>query len=894
MRIRLSLLMALLTVTTSALAAGAPAAAAAGQRIDLKVLLLGATGSEPSFGAWQAQLRREGVPFDQLVAAPGHAPITAATLSRTLADGTREGKYQAVILATGGLLDCSSNPCVSRLSNAEWTALQTYEQAFHVRQLTAYAFPGADFGLNPPTASGALDGQTATLTADGLKAFPYLNGPVAIDAGTFGYQATPADPARFTTLLTGPGGSSLVGVFAHPDGREELVQTFDGNQFQHHTELLRHGELSWVTRGVYLGDQRNYFEAQVDDVFLGDDGWDPATHSTSFDPARAIRMDAADAAKAVAWSRANGIRLDLAYNGAGSDAFAAANGGADPLLTALQASKASFGWINHTWDHSNLDCSTQAFISGQITQNVAWAQGKGLAVDAAELVTGEHSGLANLVPGNPGTIDPPGIDDATPSAGGGTLAAGTYDYAVTATSANGETIGSTTTQTTSGATGSVQLGWDAICQATSYKVYRRVSPAGAWALVGTVAQPGGAFTDAGPVELSFTDSGGAGSAAAPPASNTAALNPYGQNPAFTAALAQAGVRDVAGDASKPYPQAPTGIAGPQWPAGASFVDGPARVIPRYPTNVYYNAATQAQLLDEYNWLYLPPALGGSCVGSAVTTCRSAPATWAELVAAESQRILSHAMGNDPRPHYFHQSNIAQSGAAGGAVLYPVLDALLADYRREFATSAPLVQPTPSQIAALLARQDGWAAAGTGTVSGWIEGDRVTISNGGGAAVDVPLTGTEVGDPYGGTRSGWVSAPPGTSLHTASIAWPGTVTPPPVVTPPVTGPPVTQPVQHLPGAPGATQPPAAPGAQSGAVTPAKPKAKPKAKKRPKLICKRVRVVVKQRHATRHGKKAVKRKVVVRKVCRKAWPKAKAKPKHKAPAKHRKPAPRRPSR
>ena len=33
--------------------------------------------------------------------------------------------------------------------------------------------------------------------------------------------------------------------------------------------------LNWVTRGVFLGYQRSYLELDVDDVFLGDDKWDP-------------------------------------------------------------------------------------------------------------------------------------------------------------------------------------------------------------------------------------------------------------------------------------------------------------------------------------------------------------------------------------------------------------------------------------------------------------------------------------------------------------------------------------------------------------------------------------------------------------------------------------------
>lgn len=829
------------------------ASAGAAQRIDMKVLLLGATGSEPSFTAWQAQLQREGVPFDAIVASPGHAPITASTLSTTLADGTQEAKYQAVIVATGGLLNCSATPCTSALSPAEWTALQTFEQTFHVRQLTAYTFPGADYGLNAPTFSGAMDGQTGNLTTSGAQTFPYLKGPVTIDTGTFGYQATPLAGANFNTLLSGPNGSSLVGVFTHPDGREEMVQTFDGNQFQLHSWLLRHGELEWVTRGTFLGLQRNYLELQVDDVFLPDDSWDATTHTTNYDPAAAIRMTPADVTYLSNWSRANGIRLDMVFNGGGSVAQAQASGGTDPLLSAFQAVKGQFGWINHTYDHPNLDCSTTPFIAREITDNTSWAQQQGLPVNPTELVTGEHSGLANLIPGNPGTIDPPSLDDAAPGATGGTLAAGSYDYSVTGMTTNGESIGSTATVATTGSTGSVSLAWEAICHATSYKVYRRVSPAGAWSLVGTVAQPSTAFTDAGPVTLTFTDTGGAGTAASPPGTNGAKIDPYAENPNFVGALSQTGVTSIASDASKPYPQIPSSTTGPQYPAGTSFVDGPARAVPRYPTNVYYNVATQAQLLDEYNYLYDPPSLGGICVDTATTTCQTAPATWAQVLQGESDRIFGHMMGNDPRPHYFHQTNIAETGTAGGGVLYPVLDAVLADYGRYFAANAPIVQLSHSGIATLLGQQSAWSTASTGQVSGYIEGGQVTIVNNGSAAVSLPLSGTEVGDMYGGTRSGWGTAPPGTSTHTATTPWPTTAPP---ATPPSSPPVETTPVGHA-AAPSAPIPVRSP---SAAAPPIARSRRATTKKRAKVVMK----CVKRRRVVRgpHGK----RRVVVVRVCR----------------------------
>src|SRR5580692_5549731 len=162
----------------SAVASIAPASAAAAQRIDMKVLVLGTSSTEPDFVSWQAALEREGVPFEAIVTSPAHAPITAATLSDTLAGGTAEGKYQAVIVSVGGLPVCTESGCESTLTAAEWTALEEYEHTFNVRQITGDVFPGATYGLNSPASSGTLDGTQGTLTTEGAKVFPYLKGTV--------------------------------------------------------------------------------------------------------------------------------------------------------------------------------------------------------------------------------------------------------------------------------------------------------------------------------------------------------------------------------------------------------------------------------------------------------------------------------------------------------------------------------------------------------------------------------------------------------------------------------------------------------------------------------------------------------------------------------------------
>src|SRR4029077_4976616 len=94
----------------------------------------------------------------------------------------------------------------------------------------------------------------------------------------------------FTSLVNAPGGGSYLGVFKRANGTEQLVDGIPGNGQQIHYQLLRYGLVNWVTRGVYLGYWRNFFEVQVDDLFLGDDAWDVAAHANNYDPLVASRM----------------------------------------------------------------------------------------------------------------------------------------------------------------------------------------------------------------------------------------------------------------------------------------------------------------------------------------------------------------------------------------------------------------------------------------------------------------------------------------------------------------------------------------------------------------------------------------------------------------------------
>ena len=321
----------------------------------MKVLLITETCSEPGFADWEATLKREGVPYDCVITSPIPASdppgctSTLPSLSSTASDGTQVANYEGVVVADSGL---------DGLSTADWTTLQTFEHQISVRQITAYVYPSADYGLNAPTTSAGPPGSTPlSLTSDGSTVFPYLKG-VALDSSVckdltsgatipcqYGYEATPATGANVKTLVSGPNSSSLVGIYASSDGRETMYQTLDSNSLLLQSELLRHGELAWLARSTYFGDQRNYLETHIDDNFLPDDSYTPGSPAgtvgggaTDYNPADALREQPNDVTAAAAWSKANNFRIDMLYNGGGSTG----NPTTDPLLAAFQANKNAF------------------------------------------------------------------------------------------------------------------------------------------------------------------------------------------------------------------------------------------------------------------------------------------------------------------------------------------------------------------------------------------------------------------------------------------------------------------------------------------------------------------------------------------------------------------------
>ena len=627
-------------------------------RVDLRVLVVSDGG--PSTGAIAAELENAGTPYTEVALGDaGRAVIDAAFLADTV-DGRPRAKYQAVVLP-------NDNPFPT--GSAEMAALVAYEQTYSIPQVDAYTYARPQVGLNAAVGTGyagSIDGVRAEVTQAGKAgAFGYLEGTVPFEDNSpavgesYAYLSTPAAGADFVPYVQAaipgrPTKGSLVGEYRH-DGRRELVVTFVYNQYQQQYRLLARGIVEWMTGGVHLGADRNYFAVHVDDVFAADDRWDTELNCTPGDvdcpPGEGtpdpIRMVPADVDHATAWQNSREFTLDFAYNASGTVDHREDNGGQDPLADKLTADRDRFRWINHTYTHSFLGCvqdtgvvpwkcATNADgstrwvgrneIADEIAANEAWGVAAGLPLHKEELVIGEHSGL-------------------------------------------------------------------------------KVTPQQ-------------------PVD----------------------------NPNLGLALADTGIEWLGSDNSRDPVQRRVGTA---------------TTVSRYPMNVFYNAGRAAEQVDEYNWIYTGRAQGGSGIcedNPATSTCLAAPLDidtgyTEHIVPLETRIALGHLLANDPKPHFIHQSNLAEDRIA-----YPVLDGVLGGYDDLFTDDTPVVNLRMKDIGVEMQRRAAWrAAVDAGQVTAYRIGDSVTVQAPDGVALTATMPvgtrhgGADFGAGYAGAVSGWASA-----------------------------------------------------------------------------------------------------------------------------------------
>jgi MYXO-CTERM domain-containing protein len=204
------------------------------------------------------------------------------------------------------------------------------------------------------------------------------------------------------------------------------------------------------------------------------------------------------------------------------------------------------------------------------------------------------------------------------------------------------------------------------------------------------------------------------------------------NPEALRAIFDAGVRFLVGDTSV------TGWANPSPNAGIYSQDQPAiLVIPRRPTNLFYNVSTPDKWQQEYNAIY------NSYWGRDLS--------YDEILDFEANVLLQHLLRGENDPWMFHQANTRDYGG-GHSLLSDLHDRVLAKYVA--ISKLPIVSPTMDALGGRVASRMTYDQAQAAAVIG--PGAQITVSVVNGAFVPVTGLCTPTAETYAGQKISYVA------------------------------------------------------------------------------------------------------------------------------------------
>jgi hypothetical protein len=225
--------------------------------------------------------------------------------------------------------------------------------------------------------------------------------------------------------------------------------------------------------------------------------------------------------------------------------------------------------------------------------------------------------------------------------------------------------------------------------------------------------------------------------------------PQGANPNFLQAAQDLGVRFIASDSSRPNQDREQRIE------GYDLV-----LLPRYPTNIYVNATTPAENIDEYNWIYHDRYVAQGQDPCTIPGAICATRTYEQMLDAEADITVSHMLSGKAWPHYFHQSNLRDYGN-GRTLQMDWMDAVMTRYEQLFTlpVKTPLAHELgPDALDRIVTREQ--------HVRGWVDLDTGTVTLQADGAANPLVTGLTGGELYGGQTIGKVTV--GTTPQTFAV------------------------------------------------------------------------------------------------------------------------------
>jgi len=651
-------------------------------------------------GTWKLDWASNPAATDTTCSSGNVTSWDAGVTPARLWDGGVHAYYEGVMQTNGTLsyVDSSGGFQSSALTADEWSSLWTMEAQFGIRTVSANTYPTADFGLTYKGEDG--NATTARWTSSGVAAFPYVNasGSVPItNAYTYRAVTTPGDTTT-SVLLNDAAGDALAVVHTYPTqgNRQALALTFDSAGYLLHGQVLGYGLVNWVTKGLFLGERRAYLAPQPDDLFIHDSVWQTSTPcgTRPDDPSLPqYRITGSDFTALANWQTATdkttiskNFRVELPFNGEGqTSAYLADNGiTKDTLTPAVKSLRGQFAFVNHTWDHQNLD-------GRPLSVNVATTNG-------VTTISGAGIGQFNNSWGH--TVIGPGIP------AGVTIVNVSLDGSTA-------TLSSPATQDGTGVPVWVGVTYD---QAVSEISQNNV-------LATSLKLPN--FSQANLIQPDISGL---------------------TNQDFLQAAYDRGVHYLISDTSRTGDPHAYGVNEGSWNTGVydSTLPGAATAsshgtswklleLARYPTNLYFNVSTPAQWLAEDNCLYPDGAYGH------VTT-------YQQLIDRESTVLAKYLLEGANRPLMFHQTNLA-AYSGGHSLFSDLMDAALSKYSAlvKVPVLSPTMNQLGQKQSDRMAYNQ---AVATGLSASVVPGVSITLTNNSTIAAKVPVTGLNAGDAYG--------------------------------------------------------------------------------------------------------------------------------------------------
>ena len=167
----------------------------------------------------------------------------------------------------------------------------------------------------------------------------------------------------------------------------------------------------------------------------------------------------------------------------------------------------------------------------------------------------------------------------------------------------------------------------------------------------------------------------------------------------------------------------------------STIEPSILIIPRYPTNLFYNVSTPEEWTSEYNHFYAPGGLFPAW---------DRALTYEEILDKESEIWLRYLLKYDVNPVMFHQTNLRAYPPDGArSLLGDLINATLAKYNALY--GLPIRSPRQHDIGVLMSRRMAYNNSGIGGRIVFSGGNN-TITLRAANSASAPLTGIR----YGGT------------------------------------------------------------------------------------------------------------------------------------------------